>query len=145
MKWLCTLLLIIGISIQGIAQNITKIKFDRNISGFKTTSDSLYPVKINVPVTGLVIAISRTDNFKGSFLVVESDTTFLYEDEDKEGEFKMKFSNLITFSTQVDSLLLYPAGIKNELTIFLIDSKKQEAEKTKATAKKKVQIVPSPK
>jgi hypothetical protein len=65
------------------------------------------------------------------------DTIFLTEDEDNEGGNEPKYSNLISFNSPVDSFIFFPAGIKKEITFFIIDSKKQHTTITKAKTKKK--------
>jgi hypothetical protein len=136
-KWFYALILVIYLTIPGLAQNYTKIKFDKHSSGYKSMPESVYPIQIDTPSTGLVLAIDPADNFKGSYLIIKPDTIYLTEDEDREGKNELKYSNLVSFHSRVDSVLFYPAGIKKEITFFIIDSKKQATIKTKAKAKKK--------
>jgi len=124
------------------AQNYRKITFDKHLEQTTKSATEIYPVLPGYPTTAIILSIDHTDNFDGAFVIVNKDTTYLHPDEDSEPDDIKVFSNLVTFSSPIDSFYFCPGKIKGEVTFYLINATAPKQAPSSSFLKKKVPAVP---
>ncbi len=103
-------------------QNFTRFDFNRHTGRKSTAADTNYYIETDYPATGLVVNIHAGDSFCNSTVITGSDTMFLTEDEHSDIMDDRKNSNLLSFSSPIDSFWFDPGGIEHEVRFFLINA-----------------------
>jgi hypothetical protein len=112
-------------------------EFKRNLSAAKTTTDSVYIIETGYPATGIVLKVAKNEIFRGSFIIVNTDTLYFTEGEENASAGVKKFSNLLTFSSPVESFQFYPGLIKGDIEFYYINDRKANEEVVASPSKKK--------
>ena len=119
------------------AQHFTVKEFDRNLSAVKTTVDTVYIIETGYPATGIVLKVAKNETFKGSFIIVNSDTLYFTEGEENADDGLKKFSNLLTFGSPVESFQFYPGFIKGDIKFYYINAQIEDKKVSTRPSKKK--------
>ncbi len=125
-------------------QHFTVKEFNRNKAKTKTTADSLYLIETGYTTTGIVLKLAKDENLIGSYIIVNRDTLYFTEGEENATDNKQKFSNLLTFSSPVESFCFFPGLIKGNIEFYYINAQNETKEVTsRPSKKKKMQVVPN--
>jgi len=118
-------------------QHTKLLSFDDHLSPAKSTKNSVYNIATEYPATGIALCIDSHADYTNSYLVAGKDTFRLSPDEHAADLADSIFSNLVTFSTPIDTFGFYPGNIESKVTFYFIDARLPEKKKEQKSLKKK--------
>jgi hypothetical protein len=132
------LLIILFLSGKGFGQYVKKMTLEiPYINEIKATSDSLFLISPEFPMTGFVVKIDTSDSFKDSYIIAENDTIYLMTDNHVMDTTGLLTSNLIVFRNKLSEFHFWPGNIKKETEFYFINASPTKKDLRKERRKKK--------
>ncbi len=132
------LLIILFLSAKGFGQYVKKMTLEiPYINEIKATSDSLFLISPEFPMTGLVVKIDTSGSFKDSYIIAENDTVYLMTDNHVMDTTGLLTSNLIVFRNKLSEFHFWPGNIKKEAEFYFINASPTKKDLRKERRKKK--------
>jgi len=136
------LTIILLLSVKGSGQYVKKMTLELPyIDEIKSTTDSLFLISPEFPMTGLVVKIDTSGSFKDSYIIAENDTVYLMSDNHVRDTTGYLTSNLIVFRNKLSEFHFWPGNIKKETEFSFINASPTKKDLRKERRKKKVRTV----